>query len=570
MDRFKLVSLMLVSFIVVLFFVLFSAITGYFSFFTFNTSFYKCPDCNLILISIDTLRADHLGCYGYHRNTSPNIDQLAKEGILFENAFSQSYFTLPSHMSIFTSQYPSVHQMNDIENLSKYLPEYKTTLAEVLKKHGYTTVAFTGGGWVAPEFGFGQGFDNYTTINTFYKNTELLDNVFRWLDNNQDKKFFMFIHTYTVHAPYIPPKPFKGMFDNNYSGNIADTIKKMNSVCENKSCETPYEYFHSSINTSDPRDVYHVIALYDEGIRYVDYCIGKLLEKLKKLGLDRKTVIVLTSDHGEDLLEHGWIAEHHDLYDEQIHTPLIIKLPYNISKKVKKMVENIDIMPTVLHILDIPEKLSSMQGENVFSSLEKQEIFSEKSILCYSIYYQILSSMTNDKNKCKNISSYYGRKICLGQFNISFCESLPSDIKYACLRINHLHSIHNYTSSVRAQLIYQSILSNKTAHETCKYLKKESLKYPEPFNDVAIRTERYKYIYRYGKREDELYDLWEDPQEQHNIIHERPEVAKQLKNKILRWYEDVKKVVMKEQSEQSAGEIDQQTLEQLKSLGYLN
>ena len=528
---------------------------------------YKCPDCNVILISIDTLRADHLGCYGYHRDTSPSIDRLASEGILFENAFSNSHWTLPSHMSMMTSQYPSVHDVNLHYRYDQRLDESKTTLAEVLKSNGYATAAFTGGGQVAPEFGFGQGFDEYNTIDTLYGNTELLDGIFDWLDKNHDRRFFMFVHTYSAHSPYIPPEPFRGMFDDNYSGNIIDSPEKMNKACIGD-CNI-HGLFASSINTSDPQDVYHAIALYDEGIRYTDYCIGELLERLDSLDLSRETAIIFTSDHGEDLTEHGIIAEHHDVYDEQTHVPLIIRLPGGDSKRAESLVQSIDITPTILDILDIPPT-PGMQGEDLIPMPETDKnAFIERGYFYFFAYYNVIASYTKNTSLCSTIPEEIGRDLCLGQFNISVCSSLQGRFKDVCNRLNQLHKTGNYTHGLYASLILNGILNNRTASETAEEVRKEALKYPEPFHDAAIRNEEFKYIYRHDDQ-DELYDLIQDPWEQDNIIDERPGISEGLRTELLRWHEENKRFKAMEYSGQSEVYIDQETLEQLKALGYLN
>ena len=163
----------------------------------------------IILISLDTLRADHLGAYGYHRDTSPSIDVLAKEGVVFENAVVQSPWTLPSHMSIMTSLYPSFHGLTDKDSFLPLSDEY-VTLAELLKKGGYKTGAFTDGGFVSAKFGFDRGFDTYYDQGGGIKT--ILPEAKKWLGLLKSEPFFLFIHCYDIHSPYNPHLPIKQCF----------------------------------------------------------------------------------------------------------------------------------------------------------------------------------------------------------------------------------------------------------------------------------------------------------------------------------------------------------------------
>ena len=176
--------------------------SGLYYWLTFSTT--QTPN-RIILISLDTLRADHLGVYGYHLNTSPNIDALAKESIVFENAVVQSPWTLPSHMSIMTSLYPSFHGLVDKDSLTP-LDDGHLTLAELLKKGGYKTVAFTDGGFVRGAFGFNRGFDIYDDQGGGIK--KILPKVKKYLDTSKSEPFFLFIHCYDIHSPYSPPSPY--------------------------------------------------------------------------------------------------------------------------------------------------------------------------------------------------------------------------------------------------------------------------------------------------------------------------------------------------------------------------
>jgi arylsulfatase A-like enzyme len=340
-------------------------------FFSFLSSKYmnlqhssRCIGCNIIFVSIDSLRADHLSSYGYFRNTSPNIDRFAEKAIIFKNAFSQSYWTLPSHASIFISKYPSAH---DVKNSSQKLSSAEITLAEILKKNGYKTLAFTGDGYVSSVFGFSQGFDifvedDFTLANNIQKALE-------WIKINKDVKFFIFLHGYELHSLLLIPRNFLTIYaDPQYKG-----IGKTFNLDE-------VGYLSKSLNESD---VDYITACYDGGINYIDQLVGILLDELSKLQLEKNTIIVITSDHGQALMEHGYILKHVDLYDEIIHIPLIIKSPrISFKKIIENQVQSIDIMPTILDLVGISIP-ATVQGRSLLPLINEPEntsfpVYSEK------------------------------------------------------------------------------------------------------------------------------------------------------------------------------------------------
>lgn len=331
---------------------------------------------NVIVIVISTLRADHLGCYGYKRPTSPNIDKLAAEGLVFEQAFSQSNWTLPSMISLFTSKYVSAHSVND-RNLSVSLDELM--LAEILKLYEYKTAAFTGGLDLKSIYHLDQGFDIYfdkVASGSMGGWKETIPLALDWLTRNKDDKFFLFLHTYDVHQPYHYPEPYENLYDPDYKG-VVDRLTLDYNFLKNLGKDSPYKL----------KDIEHIIAHYDGGITYADSYIGKLLVKLKRLGLQDKTIIILTADHGEALYDHDNFDRYgsNQLYEEIIHIPLVIKHP-GIKPKGKRMatqVQLVDILPTILSFLGIPIK-EEAQGSNLASIIEgkpldglNQSIFSE-------------------------------------------------------------------------------------------------------------------------------------------------------------------------------------------------
>ena len=309
---------------------------------------------NIVLIIVDCLRADHLGCYGYQRNTSPNIDKLAQEGVLFDNAFSQAGYTLASFPSMLTSKTPLSHGV--WRGGERVLDDNEVTLAEVLKKNGYVTAAFTSGGLTSRRFGFSQGFDIYEE-NKMADIKTINQSVFQWLENKKKKPFFLLIHYYTTHDPFSPPGPFNKMFAGSYHGRLKDAF------LGHRLLDETFGKAREEASQGSKEDLNYVISQYDGAIRYCDVHIGSLFKKIEDLGLDSHTIIILTSDHGEDFMEHGTIS-HKDVYDVNLHIPLIFKIPHELSKgkKVGACVRSIDIFPT---ILDLSGLSSEGKGEGL-------------------------------------------------------------------------------------------------------------------------------------------------------------------------------------------------------------
>lgn len=321
---------------------------------------------NVILISIDTLRADHLGCYGYHRNTTPNIDSFAKDGVLFFNAIVQAPWTLPSHMSLLTGLYPSSH---GVMSTNKKLGDEHLTIAEILQNAGYETAAFTDGAYLSRQFGY-QGFDRFD--DTGYGIEAIYIKASNWLRKDHSRPFFLFLHTYQVHAPYDPPPDYDIYSDKGYKG-IVNVSGNSNDY---------YKGIKPKMTLDDYR---YVIDKYDGDIYYTDHFLGKLFKELRDLGLYDRSIIVLTADHGENFLDHpNYNIDHKELYDEVVKVPLIIKAPtFPRGRTLSAQVESIDIMPTVLELLRIP-LIRSIDGESLVGLVEKGSYdrtfaFSEKS-----------------------------------------------------------------------------------------------------------------------------------------------------------------------------------------------
>ena len=328
------------------------------------------PRINIILISLDTLRADHLKCYGYEKETSPNMDRLGTEGVIFTNAFSSTNWTLPAHISLLTSLDTRHHQ---VDKASPYMDNSIITLSDILRKNGYFTGAFTGGALVSQRFGFSKGFDSYRDFrgSHYQRNSAeiLFNNSKRWLNRNKDKQFFLFLHTYQIHEPYFSHSPYNSLFlnDKKVRWEKAD-MKEILLDNESKGSKR--------FNNLTPSEKENVIAFYDGEIRYTDeYLIKPLVEKLKKLNLYQRTMIIVTSDHGEEFFDHMAWLHGHSLYNELIRIPLIIKLPFSKFRNIKldNNVRITDIMPTILKVSGIDYSAFKFDGESLIKIIKNYE-----------------------------------------------------------------------------------------------------------------------------------------------------------------------------------------------------
>ena len=317
---------------------------------------------NIVLITVDTLRADFIGCYGNERLITPSIDDLAKKGVIFADAIAQASLTTPSHASILTGTYVRTHGSGDN---CQFMYDSVPTMAEILKNSGYITAAFVSGYPLKSDCcGIDRGFevfnDQFSRLEPFRHLiiSRVLDQLdvskndcseqkaenanakaLYWLKKNYKKKFFLWIHYYDPHTPYVPPRRFKDMYSSDYKGRVHGNQDDLQNWHE-----------------ANPEDVSEMVSLYKGEVSYTDNQIGVLLSELERLDLVKNTIIVFTSDHGEGLSEHGHYFDHRTLYDHDIKVPLVLS-GHNIlpeGKLVKKQVQSIDIVPTILDLLDIP------------------------------------------------------------------------------------------------------------------------------------------------------------------------------------------------------------------------
>ncbi len=297
---------------------------------------------SLVLISLDTLRADRLGCYGYQRDTSPTLDRLAGEAVLFEYAVSQANETVRSHRSLLTSAYPA-------EAMAR---RDRVMLATRLREAGFATGAFTDGGPMSKDFGFHQGFDQFEE---WGNGLDLKRNqALKWLDSlPHGRRFFLFVHCFDIHAPYAPPPAYREIFGKGNPSRIepkqtAEIGRRIRNILSEDQGAVTGERLELSRD-----DRLRMSDLYDCGIRYTDEMLDQLLRDLDSRGLLENTIIVVLSDHGEEFWDHGSVLHGHTLYQEMTHVPLIVRVPGLPARRVAEPVALIDLQPTLLELLGV-------------------------------------------------------------------------------------------------------------------------------------------------------------------------------------------------------------------------
>ena len=334
---------------------------------------------NVILISADTLRADRLGVYGYEaRPTSPRIDALADEALLFEVHVAAAPWTTPSHLSLLTGLTPTRHGVTGGDRALREalqgeqallrLPDTVTTLAEALAARGWSTAAFTGGATLDPRIGFDQGFGEYDTSMVKLDRSKV-DRVFEWIDA-QPGPFFLFWHTFEVHAPYVAPDFLGDVLPEARARALGERLKGLPE-------KGGWKQVRAAKRAMRSHDAYNpevTNALYDGGVRSFDRWLGELLDFLHARGLAERTILVVTSDHGEQLGEEGRPAPYgdgfynvhgHSLFEEMIRVPLIVRLPgQDEGRRIPEVTASIDVMPTLLDLLGLPVP-PEVQGQSL-------------------------------------------------------------------------------------------------------------------------------------------------------------------------------------------------------------
>jgi arylsulfatase len=330
----------------------------------------------IVLISVDTLRADHLGCYGYERFTSPILDGVAGEGVLFEDASTTAPWTLPSHASILTGASPARH---GVVSMKTALPEDVSTLVRAFSENGWATAAAVNSTWLKREgFGLTRDFDDYLFVPDLADRrtptTWVTDQALDWMKAPERERLFLFVHYYDVHADYVSEPAFESLFLRPYEGfadgsgwqllqsNLDDDYLAMcqrgehPDQCTFGTVQKPWVVDADAKKlVFEERDVAHLVDRYDAGIRQMDTELGRLFGEMRKAGLWDRALVVVTSDHGEEFMEHGRLDHFLPTWQELLHVPLIFHGPgVPAGVRVATPVSIIDIAPTLLSIAGVP------------------------------------------------------------------------------------------------------------------------------------------------------------------------------------------------------------------------
>lgn len=331
------------------------------------------PFDRIVLVSIDTLRADHLGAYGYPRDTSPFLDQLARRGVVFERAYAAMSTTAPSHASIFTSLYPLQHRL--LQNGLKLRDDF-LTLAELVSDAGLTTAGF-----VSTEIHFSvsnlqQGFatldEPSLSRGQHYRNAgETIDAVRQWLRGLESgARFFLFVHLYDVHTPMRPPPRHLAAL-----APASDEERRSLTRLLIRRHGVPLDFYENS-----PEAMLERITAYDAEIRFADAELRRLFEAFQALDLDRRALWIVTSDHGEGLGDHYWLGHGRHIYEEQVRVPLIFysSEPALGPRRVSELVEHVDLLPTIASLVGHADALASqlrpVQGRSLAPILDGEPL----------------------------------------------------------------------------------------------------------------------------------------------------------------------------------------------------
>lgn len=295
---------------------------------------------NIILISIDTLRADHLGCYGYKRPTSAFLDEFSSKSVLFEDVTAPAPWTLPSHGSMLTGYYPSRLGLTSHNSI---LGEDAETLAMLLSNRGFATGGVVNSLYLSKEYGFARGFEQFKYVPESHQPQgaagAIINLAKQWFDRHRDRQFFFFLHLYDVHSDYRSMPEYTNRFAGKYSGKVNGSTAQLLA-------------FREGQFPLDSNDREHLIDLYDAEICQLDEKLGVLFDYLRGLGVLDNSYVIITSDHGEEFLDHGGVLHGRTQYQELIHVPLLIAGPgIPKGRRIKNTASLVDVTPTVLGLV---------------------------------------------------------------------------------------------------------------------------------------------------------------------------------------------------------------------------
>jgi len=490
----------------------------FYLFLTSQSTSYICNNCNVILISIDSVRYDHLGINGYQRNATPNLDKFAQNSIFFRNYITQAFLTPISEAAIHTSQYPSV---NGFLSFTSFLNPTTTKLEDVLQYNNYNNYAFVGSGNFVGDGTFGDIFSKS------YK-------IYKWptgdfplnpddLKNFTQQKFFLWLSIGNVHWPYgkpYVPEIYIDLFVNkSYSGPLKNKILDINLM---PNIWFDYVNLNGTLYHLTPEDRQYIIDNYDAGLKYVDDYVGLLLERARDSGLMNNTVIVIQSEHGESFGENAAYT-HGDMYETITHTFLIVNSP-SLKKKqeITVQAQGIDVMPTVLDILGIKIP-QNIQGQSLVPVILRKVndsfnkyVFIERTPLPY-IYDLVNATQTNaiPFKTYREVLAKFNRADVLKDFENISNDTYPEDFG---VRTNEWKLIWRPTikiSNVLSDLANQNGLISQ--------------------NDTFFLLQNAHIVPKAIKAEFELYYLPNDPYESKNLIGTNLAIENELKQVLFQW-----------------------------------
>ncbi len=341
------------------------------------------PGADVVLVVIDTLRADALSCYGNERPTSPHLDALAAEGVRFDEVLAQAPNTATSHATLFTGLQPWAHRvanMTSLEHGTPGLPPAFETLAERFAAAGYQTAAFTDGGPLGRAWNLHQGFE---VLEARYEGVEAkVDAALRFLrTRDEGRPLFLFVHTYQVHLPYVAPPEWSDRFDPDYEGPLRAAVERVRAQRDAGAEKQPDgRILLEGQERFTERDVEHLVALYHGGVAYTDHELGRLWAHLRERGTLDETIVAVTSDHGEEFGEHGRFG-HVQLHRETLRVPLVLRLPGGTDalargRVVPETVRLVDLFDTLLEAAGL-EPPPGRGGRSLLAGLRAGRIVSE-------------------------------------------------------------------------------------------------------------------------------------------------------------------------------------------------
>jgi choline-sulfatase len=341
----------------------------------------RAKELNVILVSMDALRYDRTGIGG-KTGLTPNLDALAEESIVFHNAVSAASWTLPSHMSVWTGRWPSVH---GITNKLKLLSEDQMvptslspgieTFPDILIREGWIAGGFTGGAGVQASFGFGRGFDHYLDDRYFGGLDHSIPGALEWLRAHQAERFFLFLHGYDVHGQYELAEASRQSARHDYHGTLDGTIAENAKLREQALAAIQKPGDDPNITAAlGKEDAQFLLDIYDQKVREADQRLGNFMADVRAMGLLDNTVVIVFSDHGDEFLEHGGLDHGATLYEEQLHVVMTMRVPgYARRHDIKEVVRTVDLFPTLFDMLGVPTP-SGVDGVSLVPLLQGEPL----------------------------------------------------------------------------------------------------------------------------------------------------------------------------------------------------